>query len=286
MSELNGNTGFIGAGNMAEAIISGLLRSGLSRPEHLLASDVSESRRGYMAEKFGIETIEDNISVFARSDLILLAVKPQHMDGVLEAIANNPAYTVSRRKIVVSIAAGVPIRKIEGRLYPPLDEKTRSRLPVIRVMPNTPALVRAGMAGMAGNEHAKKEDMGRVRTILSAIGKVIEFRESDLDAVTALSGSGPAYLFYLVESLVAAGLSMGLAEADSLRLTLETIKGSVKLMEKTGEPADLLRRKVTSPGGTTEAAFKVLEAHGVKEAVVEALHAAANRSGELSGRTS
>jgi pyrroline-5-carboxylate reductase len=150
-------------------------------------------------------------------------------------------------------------------------------------MPNTPALVRAGIAGMAGNRYAKKGDLKIVRTVLEAIGKVIEFDEADLDAVTALSGSGPAYLFYFVESLVAAGESLGLTESDSLTLALETIKGAVKLMEETREPVVLLRKKVTSPGGTTEAAFRVLEGHSIKAIIIEALQAAANHSRELSG---
>lgn len=282
MPELNSNIGFIGAGNMAEAIINGLLQSGVSRPEHLIASDVSASRCAYMAERYGVQIGEDNISVFNQCEIIVLAVKPQHMNEVLEGIAKDSNYSVTERKVVVSIAAGVPLQRIERRLYSSIDEKERSKLPVVRVMPNTPALVQAGMAGMAGNRYAKKEDFKRVRAVLEAIGKVIEFDEVSLDAVTALSGSGPAYVFYLVESLVTAGVSMGLTESDSLTLTLETIKGAVKLMEETREPAELLRKKVTSPGGTTEAAFKVLEGKGVKEIIVEALQAAANRSRELS----
>ncbi len=282
MTELNKTIGLIGAGNMAEAIINGLLKSGVSRPEHLVASDVSSSRRGYMSETYGIRVAEDNISVFNRCEVIVLAVKPQHMNEVLEGITKDPEYAAPGRKIIVSIAAGVPLQLIERYIYAPMDEKERSQLPIVRVMPNTPALVRAGMAGMAGNRYAKKEDLKTVRAVLEAIGKVVEFDETDLDAVTALSGSGPAYVFYLVESLVTAGVSMGLTESDSLTLSLETIKGAVKLMEETGEPAELLRKKVTSPGGTTEAAFKVLEGNRVKEIIVEALQAAVNRSRELS----
>jgi pyrroline-5-carboxylate reductase len=282
MAKLNKTIGFIGAGNMAEAIINGLLQSGVSRPEHLVASDVSASRCAYMAEKYGVQIGEDNISIFNRCEVIVLAVKPQHMNEVLEGLAKASNYGVMERKIVVSIAAGVPLQRLERYLYAPIDEKVRSKLPIVRVMPNTPALVQAGMAGMAGNRYAKKEDLKTVRAVLEAIGKVIEFDEAGLDAVTALSGSGPAYIFYFVESLVAAGTSLGLTESDSLTLTLETIKGAVKLMEETGEPADLLRKKVTSPGGTTEAAFKVLEGNSVKEIIVEALQAAANRSVELS----
>lgn len=278
----NKTIGFIGAGNMAEAIINGLLKSGLTRPQQVIAYDVSADRCGYMARQYGVQIIESNVAVFNRSEVIVLAVKPQHMNEVLERIAKDPYYAVTERKIVVSIAAGVPLHRIEKYLYASLDELAQSHLPIIRVMPNTPALVRAGMAGMAGNRYTKVNDLETVRAVLEAVGKVIECEEADLDAVTALSGSGPAYVFYLVESLITAGASMGLTESDSLTLTLETIKGAIKLMEETKEPAALLRKKVTSPGGTTEAAFKVLEANRVKEIIVEALRAAAERSRELS----
>ena len=282
MTRLNKKIGFIGAGNMAEAIINGLLQSGVSRSEDLVASDVSPSRCSYMAERYGIETPGNNVAVFHRCELIILAVKPQHMNEMLEELTKDSDYVGTGRKIVVSIAAGVPLQRIERYLYAPIDDKERTQLPIVRVMPNTPALVRAGIAGMAGNRYAQQEDLGTVRSVLEAIGKVIEFDEVDLDAVTALSGSGPAYLFYFVESLVAAGKSLGLTESDALILTLETIKGAVKLMEETREPASLLRKKVTSPGGTTEAAIKVLEGHNMKEIFLKALQAATNRSRELS----
>ena len=149
-------------------------------------------------------------------------------------------------------------------------------------MPNTPALVLSGMAVMAGNQYAKESDLSQARMILEAIGKVIELQEEDLDAVTALSGSGPAYIFYVIESLVEAGTGLGLRPSHALSLTLETIKGSVKLLEETGEGAASLRKKVTSKGGTTEAALSVMERHKVKTHLIEAIRAAARRSQELS----
>jgi pyrroline-5-carboxylate reductase len=282
MARLNKKIGFIGAGNMAEAMITGLLQSGVSKSEDLVASDVSPNRCKYMAERYGIGIPGNNVAVFNRCALIILAVKPQHMNEMLEELTRDSNYVVTERKIVVSIAAGVPLQRIERYLYASIDDKERAQLPIVRVMPNTPALVRAGIAGMAGNRYAQKEDLKTVRAVLEAIGKVIEFDETDLDAVTALSGSGPAYLFYFVESLVAAGESLGLTESNSLTLTLETIKGAVKLIDETGKSAPLLRKKVTSPGGTTEAAFEVLEGHGVKEIIIKALQAATNRSRELS----
>jgi pyrroline-5-carboxylate reductase len=149
-------------------------------------------------------------------------------------------------------------------------------------MPNTPALVLTGMAGMSGNAFAKESDLQDARAILEAIGQVIELEEKDLDAVTALSGSGPAYIFYFIESFVKVGAKLGLRPSHALRLTLETMKGAVKLLEETGEPAGSLRKKVTSKGGTTEAALNVLNRHEVKEHLMEAVQAAAQKSRELS----
>jgi pyrroline-5-carboxylate reductase len=184
--------------------------------------------------------------------------------------------------LLISIAAGFPIKRIEKHLYTSLDENSKGLLPIVRVMPNTPALVLAGMAGMSGNQYAKESDLSQARAILEAIGKVIDVEEEELDAVTALSGSGPAYIFYVVESLVEAGAGLGLRPSHALSLTLETIKGSVKLLEETGEEAVSLRKKVTSKGGTTEAALNVLDRNNVKTHLIDAIRAAAQRSKELS----
>lgn len=276
MIQLDKRICFIGAGNMAEAIINGLLKSKVSKPENLFASDVNAQRLGYIAKQYGINTDKNNIVTFQCSDIIFLAVKPQHINAALKEITNDLNPENTKRKIIVSIAAGIPIKQIEKYFY-----ANKDMFPIIRVMPNTPALVLSGMAGMAGNRYAKKEDLKITRTVLEAIGKVIQFEETDLDAVTALSGSGPAYVFYFAESLITAGKSLGLSEADSLSLTIETIKGSVKLIEESTESVESLRKKVTSPGGTTEAAFKVLKDCSAKEIIVKAIHAAAKRSKEL-----
>jgi pyrroline-5-carboxylate reductase len=189
---------------------------------------------------------------------------------------------MAARKLFISIAAGIPIRKMEALLYAPLDEGMRKKLPIIRVMPNTPALVLAGMSGMSANANATPEDLETTRTILGALGKVMEFKEADLDAVTALSGSGPAYVFYFIESMIAGGLAAGLEPDASETLTLQTLEGALKLLRERKEPPEDLRRKVTSPGGTTEAALKVMESHQVKQNIVAAIVAAARRSQELS----
>ena len=283
MRKLDKKIGLIGAGNMGEAIINGLIKSGLCGSTQIWASDVRPARLRQLQEMYKINTTQDNAQLFDQVDIVILAVKPQHMDEVLQALASTFPHTMKGVKLIISIAAGFPIKRIEGNLYTPLDENSKGLLPIVRAMPNTPALVLTGMAGMSGNRYAKEADIGQARMILEAIGKVIEFDEEDLDAVTALSGSGPAYVFYVVESLLEAGAGLGLRPSSALTLTLETVKGSIKLLEETGEAPASLRKKVTSKGGTTEAAFRVLESHGVKERLVEAVRSAARRSKELSG---
>jgi pyrroline-5-carboxylate reductase len=189
---------------------------------------------------------------------------------------------LQQSKLVISIAAGIRIEKIETALLGGLSPEKHSLLPIIRVMPNTPALVLKGVSGMSANSHASVGDVEAARRILSAMGTVVLFDESDLDAVTAVSGSGPAYVFYLAESMINAGVELGLSMESARELAVGTIKGAVALMEQGGESPEELRRKVTSPGGTTEAAFKVLNADGAQASIVKAIKAAAARSTELS----
>jgi pyrroline-5-carboxylate reductase len=283
VNKLNKKIGLIGAGNMGEAFAGAIIRSGISEPSMVYISDVSRERLDVLNRAYGVCAMHDNFKLFSECDIVIMAVKPQQMDQLLSHIAAQQEYAIPERKLVISIAAGVPIQKIEDLLYTPLDEKSREKLPIIRVMPNTPALVLAGMSGMSPNRHAAVEEIEAARTILEAMGKVIEFKEKDLDAVTALSGSGPAYVFYLIESMIAGGIKLGLDPDDAETLTLATLKGALKLIEEKKESPEVLRRKVTSPGGTTEAAFKVLEGNRVKERIVEAIAAAAMRSKELSG---
>jgi pyrroline-5-carboxylate reductase len=215
--------------------------------------------------------------------VVFLAVKPQQANDVLSALASDPSYAVDRRKRFVSICAGIRIEKIEDALYPPLAEEKRRILPIIRVMPNTPALVLEGMSAVSPNRHADTDDLRIARRLLESMGKVLEVEESAMDGVTAMSGSGPAYLFYLAEAMARAGERLGFPPDQAAVLTLQTLKGAVALMEHSGESAEALRRKVTSPAGTTQAAVDVLDAGQVMETVVAAIQAAARRSGELSG---
>ena len=282
MAQLNHTIGFIGAGNMGEAFVGALTRSGIFSPSAIIMSDVYQDRLEFMKKSYGVQITSDNLKLFSTSDIVVLAIKPQQMAQVLSDIAGHPDYRISQRKLIISIAAGILIRKIEDALYPKLDEASRKNLPIVRVMPNTPALVLAAMSGMSANRYVNADDIRVTRTILEAMGKVVEFQEKDLDAVTALSGSGPAYLFYLAEAMIQGGIAAGLKPEDANILTLETLNGAVKLLKERNEAPESLRRKVTSPGGTTEAAIKVMDTHGVATYIAEAIVAAAKRSEELS----
>ncbi len=284
MKNMQKTIGFIGAGTMGEAMISALIQAGVFAAAAITASDVSPDRLDSLKRSYNIQVTADNFSLFSGCDIVILAVKPHQVETVLSGIAAGKGYRIINRKLVISIAAGIPISKIENCLYPSLDASGRSRLPVIRVMPNTPSLVLAGMSGMSPNGHATADDLATAEKILRAMGNVIEFKEADLDAVTAVSGSGPAYVFYYIESMIAAGVKCGLSSADAFELVLTTIKGAVKLLEDRKDSPEHLRRLVTTPGGTTEAALKVLETRHFKQAIVDAIAAAAEKAREIGSR--
>lgn len=281
-SNMQKTIGIIGAGNMGEAFVGAVLSSKLFEKTEVWISDINGERLSQMEADYGVRTTSDNADLFCRCDIVVLAVKPQQMNDILTQIAPGAAGTPEGTKLVISIAAGIRIEKIEAILYKGLSLEESTRLPVIRVMPNTPALVLKGVSGLSANRHATSEDVETARRILAAMGTVVLFDEADLDAVTALSGSGPAYVFYLAESMIGAGIQLGLSSENARELTIGTIKGAVALMEERGESPEELRRKVTSPGGTTEAAFKVLGGKRVRETIIEAIEAAEQRSRELS----
>jgi pyrroline-5-carboxylate reductase len=280
---LSEKIGFIGAGNMAEAFAGALVRSGILKTEMIAASDISRERLALLNHKFGITPIHENKDLFDACGIIVLAVKPQQVQPVLSEISGRADYRVTSRKLIISIAAGIPIRSIESLLYPPLDAKGRNNLPIVRVMPNTPALVLSGMSGMSCNKQCTPQDVDTTRTLLAAMGKVIEFKEQDLDAVTALSGSGPAYVYYFIEAMIEAGVELGICLREATQLTVETFKGALKLLENSGETPEALRRKVTSPGGTTETALSVFEKKEIRKNLIQGIRQAAARSRELSG---
>ncbi|ACL05150.1 pyrroline-5-carboxylate reductase [Desulfatibacillum aliphaticivorans] len=277
----NLSIGFIGAGNMAWAIIGALVKSEVLPRKNIIASDIAAERLELAEKEFGISTTQDNAQVFAKSNAVVLAVKPQFLPEVLNNLAASPGYPGEGRKLIISIAAGVGCAKMEGILYAGLDEEAKSRLPIVRVMPNTPALVGQGMAGMAPNAYALEEDRQTAQTIMDAAGKALWFDEKDINGVTALSGSGPAYVFYLAEAMVRGGVEVGLPEDKALEMAIQTIKGAALLMEETGEAPGLLREKVTSKGGTTAAALNVFNENKVLEAIVQGMLAAKKRGEEL-----
>lgn len=284
MTKIDLKTGFIGAGNMGEAFTGALVKSGIIQPSDVFLGDVNEERLKVLKEAYSINTLNDNSMLFSECDIVVLAVKPQIMPQILSELETYiEKHPPERRKLIISIAAGITMKKIEDALYSKIDESIAQNMPVIRVMPNTPALVLSGMSGMCANRYASEDDLEITRDILKTIGDVVEVEEEEMDAVTAVSGSGPAYVFYLIESMIEAGISIGLEPEAASILTQKTIKGAIKLIEEKKESPVDLRRKVTSPGGTTEAAFKVLENNRVKDIIIEAITAAANRSKELSG---
>lgn len=259
----------IGAGVMGETIVAGMLRSGV-RAADLMMSERRPERAEELRERYGIDVV-DNVEAAKRADTILLVVKPQDMPDVLDEIAPH----TSPGTLVISLAAGITTATMEQRLA--------EGVPVIRVMPNTPALVDEGMAAMSRGSHCSDEDLRHAESLLEATGKVMLVPEKQQDAVTAISGSGPAYIFFVVESMIEAGVHLGLPRSTATELVVQTLVGSARLLSESGEHPTKLRERVTSPGGTTAAALRELEDHKVRAAFLSALEAARNRSRDLAG---
>jgi pyrroline-5-carboxylate reductase len=283
MTQLGQKIGFIGAGNMGEAMIGALIRSGVAPPSRIFIHELREAHADALKNKYGIVLLSDNKEVLRACDVMVFAVKPQSLDQVLSDLQSKNAFCeISSRKLLITIAAGKRITLFEEYIYSGLDDQQRRMLPIIRIMPNTPALVGAGISGLCANIHATASDIETVRKILLPMGKVLECQEKDMDAVTAMSGSGPAYCFYIMESMMEAGVALGFSETTSADLTISTFKGAIALLEQLKESPKTLRRNVTSPGGTTEAAIRILDENGVKDSIIHAIRAAARRSKELS----
>lgn len=266
---LDDKIGFIGAGKMGSAIIKGILRAGLVDRSQLAASDPIEALGKALVEETGVRFMKDNIGLLESSDIVVLAVKPQVMDSVLKEIAAGPL----AGRLLVSIAAGVPLNRIEGLL----PEGTR----VVRVMPNTPCLVGQAASAYAGGRWATDEDLERVGEILSSVGVAVPVEEHHLDAVTALSGSGPAYVFLFIEALAAGGVQMGLGRDVALKLALQTVYGSAAMAQDAKEHLAELRDAVTSPAGTTAAGLFALEQGAFRATVMDAVVQATERSEAL-----
>ncbi|MDI6751546.1 MAG: pyrroline-5-carboxylate reductase [bacterium] len=260
--------GIIGCGNMAEAIVRGLLKNGLYSHLEIIATDVRPERLKEMTANCKIETTENNQEAIERVDVVILAVKPQVMHGVLEEIKPK----IKESHLIISIAAGVRLERIETIL-------PKARL--IRVMPNTPGLIGCGISAFSSGKAVTKEDEETASRIFSALGDVVKVEEKLMDAVCALSGSGPAYIFLIIESLIAAGVKMGLSYDLARRLVLVTVEGSAKLVKETGKHPAELRDNVTSPGGTTAAALYVMEEEGLRGIIQKAVLASEKRANEL-----
>jgi pyrroline-5-carboxylate reductase len=254
---------------MAGALIRGLLQSKTVGADQIRASDVKSERLAELHEKYGIATSEDNEGVARWADVIVIAVKPQIVDRILEPIGAG----IAADDVVVSIAAGVPLDAIEARLPP----KTR----VVRAMPNTAAIALAGATAIAPGAHASRQDVDVARALFDAVGRCVVLDETLLDAVTGLSGSGPAYVMLMIEALADGGVKVGLGRDTALLLAAQTVYGAAKLQLETGEHPGRLKDMVTSPGGTAIAGLHTLEAGGLRRTLIDAVEAAATRSAEL-----
>lgn len=263
-----GRIGFIGGGNMAEAFIKGLINGGYPAAE-LFVAEPGEARRAFLASTYGVTTTGDNLEVAGSAGIIILAIKPQLAASVVPALAA----ACTTRKLLISILAGVSTATLE--------ELLGNTPRVVRAMPNTPALIGAGAAGLCRGRYASAEDLTLAQQLFTTFGMACLVSEEQLDAVTGLSGSGPAYIFTIIEALADGGVQEGLPREIALALATQTVLGAAQLVKESGEHPALLRDKVCSPGGTTIAAVQVLEEKGLRAALMSAVSAATRRSREL-----
>lgn len=259
--------GFVGGGNMAEALLAGIVESGAVPAHSMLVVEPDQERSHALTERYGITaaTVDE---LAEDADIIVIAVKPQTVDEVLEALRGR----VGSATLVLSVAAGVPAARFERAL---------PAVPVVRAMPNTPALLGQGMTVISAGAEAGEQHLEKARAILAPTGRVRVLEEAQLDAVTAVSGSGPAYFFYLVEALTDAGVAVGLDPEVAAELVVQTAYGAATMLRETGKDAAALRVAVTSPGGTTAAGLAVLDERELKAIVADVVTAARDRSVEL-----
>jgi len=269
----NKKLGFIGGGNMTEALLKGLLASSSVGPKDILVSDLLSDRLEYLNKEYKVKITDDSRKLVQKSDILILAVKPQVVGKVLESFSD----VVDKHKIIISVAAGISINFIEDIL----DREGKNKISVIRTMPNTPALVQEGATAICGGGHSSKLDIKIAHHIFKAIGQTVAIEETHMDAVTGLSGSGPAYIFMIIEALSDAGVKVGLSREVSNILTIQTILGSAKLARDGGKHPGELKDMVTSPGGTTISGLHMLEEGGVRTALMNAVERATQRSREL-----
>ncbi|HEX5862522.1 MAG TPA: pyrroline-5-carboxylate reductase [Nocardioides sp.] len=260
-------TAILGAGVMGETLLSGLVRAG-RRVDHLLIGEKRPERARELEERYGV-AVHSNLEATRKAETIAVVVKPQDMEDLLAEIAPE----LRPGQLVVSLAAGITTAFIEARV--PND------VAVVRVMPNTPALVDEGMAAISPGSRCDDEHLAEAESLMASTGKVMRIPERQMDAVTAISGSGPAYIFFVVESMIEAGVHLGLPRSTATELVVQTVVGSAHMLRETGTHPAVLREQVTSPGGTTAAALRELEIHKVRAAFLAAMEAARDRSREL-----
>src|ERR671912_2380236 len=261
------STAIIGAGVMGETLLSGLVRAG-RRVDQLMVGEKRAERGRELEERYGVAVVS-NREAAAKADTVALVVKPQDMGDVLDEIAPD----LRAGQLLVSLAAGITTTFIESRVP--------AGVAVVRVMPNTPALVDEGMAAISPGSHCDESHLAEAEALLASTGRVVRVPERQMDAVTAISGSGPAYIFFVVEAMIEAGVHLGLPRDISTQLVVQTMLGSAKLLRETGEHPTVLRERVTSPGGTTAAAIRQLEDHKVRAAFITAMESARDRSRDL-----
>ena len=263
--------GFIGAGNMAASLISGLIADGYP-PGCIWVSDIDEASLGRLADAYGVTIRPSNVEVAGQADILVFAVKPQHLRTVVQQLSG---ILQARHTLLVSIAAGITTSSIE--------RWAGGNIPVVRCMPNTPAMVKAGATGLYANTHVKESQRSQAEAILRAVGLTVWVdEERQLDAITALSGSGPAYFFLFMEAMEDAGVALGLDRPTARLLSQQTALGAGRIAIESAEAPAELRRRVTSPGGTTEQAIAEFESGGLRKLVERAMVAADHRSAELS----
>ena len=262
-----GLVAIFGAGVMGETLLAGLLRAGRPAAE-LMVTEKRPDRADELRARHGVEVVS-NVEAAAKADTLVFVVKPQDMGPLCDEIVEH----VRPGALVVSLAAGITTEFLESRL----PEGSA----VVRVMPNTPALVDQGMAAVSGGAHCDEAHLAEAEDLLRAVGKVVRLDEKHLDAVTAISGSGPAYIFYVAEAMIEAGVFLGLPRSTATELVVQTFYGSATMLRETGEHPSVLRENVTSPGGTTVAALRTLDDHKVRAAFISALEAARDRSHDL-----
>ncbi|WP_141924541.1 pyrroline-5-carboxylate reductase [Haloactinospora alba] len=259
----------IGAGKMGEALLAGLLGTGYA-PADVLVAEPRQERAREVAELYGVDVVSTREAA-KRAETVVLAIKPQDMVNLLDDVSGE----LGSGTLVISVAAGVTTSTLERHIT---DDAA-----VVRAMPNTPALAGTGMTAMSGGTHTTPEQLDRAERLLESVGSVVRVQERHMDTVTALSGSGPAYFYFIAETMIEAGVAMGMPRDSARTLVSQTITGAATMLNEPGNHPVVLREAVTSPGGTTAAALRELERHGVRSAFTDAIEAAARRSGELSG---